>query len=106
MIESLESPELIDGSSVAAIDSTMLAARCCSARPRTVICVKYHVYKYIAARSVFVDHCRQVIGIALQRAICTQITNNVKVRKGVGSTRDYVDLCSSLPLTGRLLSAA
>ena len=57
-------------------------------------------------RSVFVDHCRQVIGIALQRAICTQITNNVKVRKGVGSTRDYVDLCSSLPLTGRLLSAA
>ena len=43
---------------------------------------------------------------SLQRAICTQITNNVKVRKGVGSTRDYVDLCSSLPLTGRLLSAA
>ena len=28
-------------------------------------------------RSVFVDHCRQIIGIALQRAICTQISNNV-----------------------------
>ena len=57
-------------------------------------------------RSVFVDHCRQIIGVALQRAVCTQITNNVKTRKGVGSTRDNMDLCSSLPLTGRLLSAA
>ena len=53
-------------------------------------------------RSVFVDHCRQIIGVALQRAVCTQITNNVKTRKGVGSTRDNMDLCSSLPLTGRL----
>ena len=53
-------------------------------------------------RSVFVDHCRQIIGVALQRAVCTQITNNVKSRKGVGSTRDNMDLCSSLPLTGRL----
>ena len=26
-------------------------------------------------RSVFVDHCRQIIGVALQRAVCTQITN-------------------------------
>ena len=58
-------------------------------------------------RSVFVDHCRQVIGIALQRAISTQLTNNTKMRKGVGSTRDNnVDLCSSLPLDERLLSAA
>ena len=57
-------------------------------------------------RSVFVDHCRQVMGIALQRAICTQISNNVKMRKGVGSTHDNVDLCSSLPLTERLLSEA
>ena len=55
-------------------------------------------------RSVFVDHCRQVIGIALQRAISTQLTNNFKMRKGIGSSRDNsVDLCSSLPLDERLL---
>ena len=55
-------------------------------------------------RSVFVDHCRQVIGIALQRAISTQLTNNFEMRKGVGSSRDNsVDLCSSLPLDERPL---
>ena len=44
-------------------------------------------------RSVFVDHCRQVLGIALQRAICTQISNNV------GSTqrrRLHTRRCGSL----------
>ena len=30
----------------------------------------------------------EVIGIALQRAISTQLTNNTKMCKGVGSTRD------------------
>ena len=55
-------------------------------------------------RSVFVDHCRQVIGIALQRAISTQLTNNYKMRKGIGSSRDNsVDLTSSLPLNERPL---
>ena len=58
-------------------------------------------------RSVFVDHCRQVVGIALQRAISIQLTNNYKMRKGVGSTSDNsVDLCSSLPLDNRPLCAA
>lgn len=58
-------------------------------------------------RSVYVDYCRQIIGIALQRAIGTQLTNNVKMRKGVGSQNDNnVDPCSSIPLTERLLSAA
>ena len=58
-------------------------------------------------RSVFVDHCRQVIGVALQRAISTQLTNNFKMRKGVGSARDnLVDLCSGLPLDERPLCAA
>ena len=48
-------------------------------------------------RSVFVDHCRQVIGIALQRAISTQLTNNLKMRKGIGSSRDnFMDFCSGL----------
>ena len=55
-------------------------------------------------RSVFVDHCRQVISVALQRAISTQLTNNLKLRKGIGSSRDNsVDLCASLPLDERLL---
>ena len=35
-------------------------------------------------RSVFVDHYRQVIGITLQRAISTQLTNNFKMRKASG----------------------
>ena len=53
-------------------------------------------------RSVFVDHCRQVIGIALQRAISTQLTNNLKMRKGIGSSRDnFMDFCSGLPLDNR-----
>ena len=56
---------------------------------------------------IYGGEARQVIGIALQRAISTQLTNNTKMRKGVGSTRDNnVDLCSSLPLDERLLSAA
>ena len=60
-------------------------------------------------RSVFVDHYRQVIGITLQRAISTQLTNNFKMRKGVGSSRDNcVDLCSSLhvPLDERPILCA
>ena len=57
-------------------------------------------------RSVFVDHCRQVIGIALQRAISTQPTNNLKMRKGVGSSRDnFIDFSWGLPLDNRPLCA-
>ena len=58
-------------------------------------------------RSVFVDHCHQVISVALQRAISTQLVNNFKMRKGVGSAKDNLaDMCSGLPLDERPMSAA
>ena len=49
----------------------------------------------------------EVISVALQRAISTQLVNNFKMRKGVGSAKDNLaDLCSGLPLDERPVSAA